>query len=134
MKTYFAAVMKDGDGAYGVIFPDIPGSFSAGDTFEDAVANAEETLRQHAEAAAELGRKLPDPRGFDQLMADPEVRREIGGVPLIAVPLMEATDEHVEVSISVDRALYYAICDAADAKGMTRADFLAAAAREKIAS
>ncbi len=134
MKTYFAAVMKDGDGAYCVIFPDIPGSFSAGDTFEDAVANAEETLRQHAEAAAELGRKLPDPRGFDQLMADPEVRREIGGVPLIAVPLMEATDEHVEVSISVDRALYYAICDAADAKGMTRADFLAAAAREKIAS
>lgn len=134
MKTYFAAVMKDEDSAYGVIFPDVPGCFSAGDTFEEAVANAEEALRQHAEVAAELGRKLPEPRGFDQLLADPEVRQEIGGMPLIAVPLMDTTDEHVEVSISVDRELYDAIGDAADAKGMTRADFLAAAAREKIAS
>lgn len=134
MKTYFAAVLKDQGSAYGVIFPDIPGCFSAGDTFEEAVANAEEALRQHADVAAENGLKLPEPRGFDELLADPAVRKEIGGVPLIAVPLMEATDDQIEVSLSVDRALYDAIVDAADASGMTRADFLAAAAREKIAS
>lgn len=133
MKTYFAAVMKDENSAYGVIFPDVPGCFSAGDTFEEAVANAEEVLRQHADVAAELGRKLPEPRGFDQLMADTEVRKEIGGMPLIAVPLPEVTDRRIEVAVSVDRGLYDAIGDAAKAKGMTRADFLAAAAREKIA-
>lgn len=133
MKTYFAAIMKEGDSAFGVIFPDVPGCFSAGDTFDEAVANAEEALRQHAEVAAECGRSLPEPRGFEQLMADPEVRQDIAGVPLIAVPLPETTDHRFEVSVSVDRGLYDAIGDAAKAKGMTRADFLAAAAREKIA-
>lgn len=134
MKTYFAAILKEGDSAFGVIFPDVPGCFSAGDTFDEAVANAEEALRQHAEVAAECGRNLPEPRGFEQLMADPKVRQEIGGVPLIVVALPDTTDRRIEVSVPVERSLYDAIGDAAKAEGMTRADFLAAAAREKLAS
>ena len=45
MTTYFAFVHKDEDSAYGIVFPDVPGCFSAGDTFEQAVRNAAEALR-----------------------------------------------------------------------------------------
>ena len=44
MAGYIALVHKDAGTSYGVSFPDVPGCVSAGDTFEDAVANAGEAL------------------------------------------------------------------------------------------
>jgi len=44
MPGYIALVHKDEGTSYGVSFPDVPGCISAGDTFEDAVANAVEAL------------------------------------------------------------------------------------------
>ena len=43
--TYFAIIHEDRDSAVGVEFPDLPGCFSAGDTLDEAVANADEALR-----------------------------------------------------------------------------------------
>jgi predicted RNase H-like HicB family nuclease len=39
---FSVAIHKDKDSDYGVIFPDLPGCFSAGDTIEEALANAQE--------------------------------------------------------------------------------------------
>jgi hypothetical protein len=66
-------------------------------------------------------------------MSDPAVRREVGGVPLIAVPLVPPIDP-IEISVTLDRSLFDAIGDAAKAQGMSKAAFLVEAAREKIAS
>ena len=40
MAGYIALVHKDEGTSYGVSFPDVPGCISAGDTLEEAVANA----------------------------------------------------------------------------------------------
>ena len=40
MAGCIALVHKDDGTSYGVRFPDVPGCVSAGDTFEEAVANA----------------------------------------------------------------------------------------------
>jgi len=64
MRTYFAIVHKDEDSAVGVVFPDLPGCFSAGDTYNKAIANAHEALRLYAEAERVAGRQLPKPRTF----------------------------------------------------------------------
>ena len=40
MAGYIALVHKDKGTSYGVSFPDVSGCIAAGDTFEEAVANA----------------------------------------------------------------------------------------------
>lgn len=43
-RWYYAIVHKDGDSAFGVTFPDLPGCFSAADREADIVPNAMEAL------------------------------------------------------------------------------------------
>jgi predicted RNase H-like HicB family nuclease len=89
MKTYFAIVHKDEDSAVGIVFPDLPGCFSAGDTYDEAIANAHEALRLYAEAERRSGRKLPPPSTFDALYADRAIRAEAKGAPFVGIRLDE---------------------------------------------
>ena len=72
MAGYIALVHKDEGTSYGVSFPDVPGCISAGDTFEEAVANAGEALAGHFAAMRADGEALPASRSFEQLRRDPE--------------------------------------------------------------
>jgi predicted RNase H-like HicB family nuclease len=87
MKTYFAIVHKDADSAVGVVFPDLPGCFSAGDTYDKAIANAHDALRLYAEAERKAGRALPKPRTFEALYRDREVREAAKGSPFVGIRL-----------------------------------------------
>jgi predicted RNase H-like HicB family nuclease len=87
MRIYFAIVHKDENSAVGVVFPDLPGCFSAGDTYDKAIANAHEALRLYAEAERSAGRQLPKARTFEALYRDPEVREEARGAPFVAIRL-----------------------------------------------
>ncbi|MDH5929552.1 type II toxin-antitoxin system HicB family antitoxin [Vibrio lentus] len=48
----------DKDFAYGVVFPDLPNCFSAGDTLDEALSNAKEAVDFYLEDLAVRG-KLP---------------------------------------------------------------------------
>lgn len=48
-----AIVIGDSDHAYGVVFPDMVGCFSAGDTLEEALSNAKEAAEMYLEDLAE---------------------------------------------------------------------------------
>lgn len=45
--------------AFGVVVPDLPGCFSAGDSFEEALLNAKEAIEFHLESLAEVGELPP---------------------------------------------------------------------------
>jgi len=49
----------DAEHAYGVVFPDLPGCFSAGDTLDEALANAKEAAEFYLEDLADCGRLPP---------------------------------------------------------------------------
>lgn len=72
MASYVALVHKDAGTSYGVSFPDVLGCISAGDTFEEAVANAAEALAGHLSLMEKDGDPMPVPRSFEQLRRDPE--------------------------------------------------------------
>lgn len=72
MASYIALVHKDEGTSYGVSFPDVPGCISAGDTFEEAIANAGEALAGHFAAMRADDEAIPAPRSFDELKRDPE--------------------------------------------------------------
>ena len=44
----YPALLDGEEGAYGVVFPDIPGVGAMGHTVDEALANAEEVLRDYA--------------------------------------------------------------------------------------
>ena len=72
MAGYIALVHKDEGTSYGVSFPDVPGCISAGDTFEEAVANAADALAGHFALMKADGDPIPAPRSFEQLRRDLE--------------------------------------------------------------
>jgi len=76
MAGYIALVHKDAGTSYGVSFPDVPGCISAGDTFEDAVANAGEALAGHFAAMRADGETIPTPRSFDELKRNPVFKED----------------------------------------------------------
>ena len=83
MSHYLALIEDAGpDTAVGVWFPDLPGCFSAGDTFEDALTNAEEALALYAESTA-----LPPPRALAELKADPDTAAALATHIVAAIPL-----------------------------------------------
>lgn len=63
MKQYIALFESDGHGGYGVVFPDLPGLTSAGDTYDDAVRNAHQALAFYADDEPDM----PVPRTLEQI-------------------------------------------------------------------
>lgn len=63
---------SDNQHAFGVTVPDLPGCFSAGDTMDEAIANAKEAITGHIELLIELGRDIPAVSPVSLLAKDPE--------------------------------------------------------------
>jgi len=51
------------DQAFIVEIPELPGCAADGETYQQAVQNAEVVIREWIETAQELGRSVPEPRG-----------------------------------------------------------------------
>ena len=132
--TRFVALMDGKRGAYGVVFPDLPGCTSMGRTQEEALANAVDAAREWTQAVMETnGGKAPRPRTLDALRNDPEVVEALNeGAAFVIVPLILDAGRPAKANLSLDVGLLQAIDEAAEARGLTRSAFIASAAREKI--
>lgn len=51
------------DRAFIVEVPELPGCMADGETYEQAVSNAQGVIKAWIETARELGRAIPEPRG-----------------------------------------------------------------------
>ena len=51
------------DQSYIVEIPELPGCMSDGNTYEEAVKNAEKVIEEWMDTARELGRSIPEPKG-----------------------------------------------------------------------
>lgn len=60
---------SDEDAAYLVEVPELPGCMADGETYAEALANAETVMRMWIETAQELGRDVPEPKGRRLLFA-----------------------------------------------------------------
>ncbi|MGO8953729.1 MAG: type II toxin-antitoxin system HicB family antitoxin [Rhodomicrobium sp.] len=107
MRRYLAIVHQEGDSAYGVWFPDLPGCYGAGDTEDEALASAKKSLMLYAEDALKDGEELPAPRTLHELHNDPEVRESLAESNgfLVSVPLILNSGRKKRVSLDFDQAL-----------------------------
>ena len=65
MRAYRAVLEAGEDASYGVIFPELPGWVSAGESREAARRNAAEALDLHLVGLQEDGIPLPEPAPLD---------------------------------------------------------------------
>lgn len=129
MRYYIGVVHQEGDSAFGVHFPDVPGCFSAADDMNDLLANASEALSLHLE-----GEALPEARPLDVVRADEDVARDLAeGAFLLAVPLLQLSGRTTKANITMDAGLLAAVDQYAKSHGLTRSAFLADLARREIA-
>ncbi len=54
---------SDDDQAFIVEIPELPGCMADGPTYQESVSNAEIIIQEWIEAARELGRPIPEPKG-----------------------------------------------------------------------
>ena len=58
--SHYPAFVDGEAGAYGVTFPDLPGIAAMGETVEDALANAEEALREYVAETERDGARVAE--------------------------------------------------------------------------
>ncbi|OQX14025.1 MAG: hypothetical protein BWK73_10690 [Thiothrix lacustris] len=71
---YYPIAIEPGDDqhAYGVIVPDIPGCFSAGDTLDEALIQAEDAILLQLEDYLDAGKPFPQPSPVETLRHLPD--------------------------------------------------------------
>jgi len=124
----FPVVLHTDDGVrYGVIVPDLPGCFSAGDTFDEALDSLHEAIELHLEGLIEEGGDVPVPRAIAAHRANPDFVNGVWAAVDIDVSRYEGKAEGI--NITIPRRLLVKIDEYAKSLGSTRSGFLAEAAR-----
>ena len=86
--------------AGGVVVPDLPGCFSAGDTMEEALIQAEEAVTVWIETILDAGQAIPQPSAIDALRAaHPEFEGWLWGLVKIDPAMLDNTLERVNISL-----------------------------------
>jgi predicted RNase H-like HicB family nuclease len=119
-----------GDG-WDVVFPDLPGCVSQGDSIEDALRNAAEALALHIEGMVAEGLDLPSSSGLTAKL--PDWLRECDMAdPAQALLPVEVPGKSMRMNITMDAALVDRLDAAARRDGTTRSGYLAQAVRERL--
>ncbi|HEX5129001.1 MAG TPA: type II toxin-antitoxin system HicB family antitoxin [Usitatibacter sp.] len=97
----FAVAIERGDDthAFGVVVPDLPGCFSAGDTFEEALLNAREAILLHLEMLAAEGVEVVVPQGIDAHIAEPDYKGWLWGFVDVDDRLLSDKVERINITV-----------------------------------
>jgi predicted RNase H-like HicB family nuclease len=125
MDFLVAIERGDDEHAFGTAVPDLPGCFSAGDTFEEALANTKAAIELQIEALLDAGEVPREPRPASERLADPDYAGWIWAVVSIEPEALDDSSERI--NISMPRRVLRAIDKAADEARKTRSGFLAEA-------
>lgn len=109
--------------AYGVVVPDLPGCFSAGDTIDDAVAAAEEAAAAWVDAALDAGGAIPPPSSIEALRMQPDYAGWTFGVINVDPALFDSSIERV--NITLPRRVLLRLDAQARAAGESRSGYIA---------
>ena len=87
--------------AFGVVVPDLPGCFSAGDTLDEAMSNVEEAAAAWIDATLDAGGSVPAPSSLEEIKERPECKGWTFGVVSIDPALLDDTTTRINVSLPV---------------------------------
>jgi predicted RNase H-like HicB family nuclease len=130
LKYPIAVEPGDDNHAFGIVVPDLPGCFSAGDTLDEAVENSKEAIALWIETVLDDNGTIPTPGLLAHHIKDPGFSGWLWAVVEVDGALL---DDHSErVNISMPRRILSRIDRYAAAHGETRSGFLVNAALARI--
>ncbi len=124
----YPVAIESGDArhAYGVVVPDLPGCFSAGDTMDEALANAQEAILLHLECLLDDGKAIPKPSTIEKLRRKREFKNWTWAV--VDVDMSQLGDKAARINITLPQRILRAVDSHARRMGESRSGFLARAA------
>ncbi|MDH3001319.1 hypothetical protein A1D23_12395 [Chelonobacter oris] len=127
-----AIEMGDDNHAFGVVVPDVPGCFSAGDTLEEAFINAKEAIAFHIEGMLEDGEEIPRPSAIDHHQKKSEFEGFI--LSLVEVDLSHLLGKSEKINVTLPSLLIKRIDEfvANNKEYKNRSHFLAEIATGKV--
>lgn len=129
----FIALIDGGPGAYGVVFPDLPGCTAMANTLDQAMAAAADALRDWINTVEIGGNPIPAARSAESLRTDPEVSDALAeGATLAAILAVRSTGKPVRANLSLDQGIVSAIDAAAHRRGITRSAMVEMLARQHL--
>ena len=112
-------ILIDGeDGAYGVVFPDLPGCVAMGHTLDEAMVNAEDALQDWMDSMEELGHEIPDPSPLEAV--DVPADSTLSTILLVR----PSRSRSVRLNLVVDAGVATVINSEARRRGMTRKSYV----------
>jgi predicted RNase H-like HicB family nuclease len=123
MRYPVAIEAGDDKTAFGVVIPDLPGCFSAGDTLDEALIGAEEAAAAWIDATLDAGGAIPAPSTLDKLRNDKEFAGWTFGVITLDPAALDDTIERV--NITLPRRVLKRLDAMARAAGESRSGFIA---------
>lgn len=122
---HYPIAIEPGDAshAFGVVVPDLPGCFSAGDTLDEAIVNAEEAITGWIDAMIDAGQAIPHPSTLDAVRGN----AEFAGWVLAVVHIDPAAldDKAERVNITLPRRILRRLDARAKAAGESRSSYIA---------
>lgn len=115
--------------AFGVVVPDLPGCFSAGDTLDEALSATEEAAAAWIDAALDGGEAVPAPSSLEALRRNPAYAGWTLGVITLDPALLDDSTERV--NITLPRRVLRRLDAMARAAGQSRSGYIARLALEQ---
>ncbi len=109
--------------AFGVVVPDLPGCFSAGDTLDAAIDNTSEAIGLWLETVLDDGGPVPLPRSIADHQKNPEFAGWVWA--FVSVDLAQISDKVERVNITLPSRVLRRIDAAAKEAGESRSGFIA---------
>jgi predicted RNase H-like HicB family nuclease len=116
--------------SFGVVVPDLPGCFSAGDTLDEAMTNAREAILLHLEGLLDDGKAFPAPSLIEGLQKKRSYRGWTWAV--VDVDASELGDKAARINITMPQRILRAVDAYARKQGETRSGFIARAALDAM--
>lgn len=125
MSMRYPIAIEPGDDstAFGVVVPDLPGCFSAGDTLDEAIAGAEEAAAAWIDATLDAGGAVPAPTDLDSIRTNPDYTGWAFGVITLDPEILDDAVERV--NITLPRRVLKRLDAMAKAAGESRSGFIA---------
>jgi predicted RNase H-like HicB family nuclease len=124
-------IHKDKKSVYGVVMPDLPGCYSAGNTVEEAISNAREAVECHLEGLLKDGEPIPIQKPLSEHLGASELS---GGIlVLLDVDITKISGKSRRVDITLPERFLKQIDEYIKSHGTNnRSAFLAEAAMKYI--
>ncbi|CBV44051.1 type II toxin-antitoxin system HicB family antitoxin [Halomonas elongata] len=128
-----AIEIADEQHAYSVVVPDLPGCFSAGDTFDEAVANAREAIEGHLESLSDHGDPIPKTTTIEQHLENPDYKGWVWAT--VEVDITPYLGKSHKINVTLPELLIKRIDTAVAKQGdvyQSRSGFLSRAAQYEL--